>query len=109
MDVSLELELLYKTLYLTRPKDTTMSKEIKQLPLDEDISIRKADTFGNHELYRPSGGRLPKELCGIYTSPSIATRRLEAYLETLGVTNEKKKIKEEIKSINKLDHMYDEV
>jgi len=86
-----------------------MPKEIKELPLDEDIAVRKADTFGNYELYRPSGGRLPVELRGIYTSPVIAKRRLEAHLETLGVINEAKKIKEEIKSINKLDHMYDEV
>jgi hypothetical protein len=81
----------------------------KELELDKDIDIRKADTFGNYEIYRPSGGRLPTQLRGIFTSPNNAKRTLDAYLATQGIVDEANKIKEEIKSINPLDHLYDEV
>ncbi len=74
-----------------------------------DLAIRKCDSYGNYEIYRQGGGKKPIELDGLYTGPMKAAQVLEDYLETQGILNEAKKIKEEIKSIQPLDHIeYDD-
>ena len=69
-----------------------------------DLATRKCDSFGNYEIYRQGGGKKPAELDGIYTGPMKAEQVLESYLETQGILNEAKKIKEEMRTIHPLDH-----
>ena len=88
-----------------------MPKQVKEEVVSDtrDLAIRKCDSFGNYEIYRQGGGNKPLELDGIYTGPMKAAAVLEGYLETQGILNEAKKIKEEVKSITPLDHIqYDD-
>ena len=84
-----------------------MPKETKQDV--RELDTRKCDTYGNYEIHYQGGGRIPVELEGIFTSKTLADNRLEAYRAVQGIENEKKKIREEIKSIQPLDHTYDGV
>lgn len=73
------------------------------------LSTRKCDSYGNWEIFYPTGGNIPKECRGKFTTPIGAREHLEAFLATRGIENEAKKLREEIKSIHDLDHMYDDV
>lgn len=86
-----------------------MPKQVKELAVERELDTRKCDSYGNYEIYYQGGGVIPKELEGIFTSKTLADRRLASYLATKGFIDEKKKLKEEIKSITPLDHEYDEV
>lgn len=74
-----------------------------------ELSTRKADTYGHHEIYMTGGGQIPKELQGIFTGKQLADNKLAAYHAKQGIVDQSKKLKEEIKSITPLDHTYDEV
>jgi hypothetical protein len=86
-----------------------MPKTIKEESVVRELDVRKCDSYGNYEIYLQGGGAIPAELRGIYTGPTQAHNRLAAYRVTQGIIDEAKKLKEEIKSISKLDHTYDEV
>lgn len=80
----------------------TIKEDVKQL------STRKCDSYGNYEIYMIGGGQKPKELGGIFTGKTLADNKLDDYRTKLGIVNEAKKLREEVKSITPLDHMYDE-
>ena len=89
-----------------------MPKLIKEEVVEtdtRDLAVRKCDSYGNREIYREGGGKVPQELKGIYTSPTKAQAVVDDYYETQGFLNEAKKIKDEMRSIHPLDHeVYDD-
>lgn len=88
-----------------------MPKKIKEEVSDEqrELAVRRFDSYGNYHIYREGGGVTPKELAGIYTTPTLAESALSRYKEMQGEVNVKKKLQAEIKAISELDHTYDEV
>lgn len=83
--------------------------EYSEADVLSSLSTRKCDSYGNWEIYYPSGGAIPMECRGKFTSPATAKAHLESFLALRGIENEAKKLKEEIKSIHELDHTYDDV
>lgn len=83
--------------------------EYVEADIISSLTTRRCDSYGNWEICYPSGGNVPKECNGKFTTPIAAQQHLEAFLATRGIENELKKIKEEIKSIQELDHTYDDV
>ena len=83
-----------------------MPKKITESPNEtlRELTIRKADSFGNWEIAYQGGGVIPAKLRGVYTTPTAAQFALDNYLLFQGIENEAKKLKEEIKSIEKLDY-----
>ena len=83
-----------------------INKEVEEEVVTEtrDLATRKCDTYGNYEVYRQGGGVVPESLDGRYTTPTKAQLVVDHYYEVQGFENEAKKIKEEMKSIQKLDH-----
>jgi hypothetical protein len=73
-----------------------------------ELSTRKCDSYGNHEIYLVGGGRVPDALGGIFTSKTLADNKLQAYHAKQGIYNEAKKLREEVKSITPLDHTYED-
>lgn len=85
-----------------------MPKTIKEEESVQELSTRKCDSYGNYEIYSVKGGVIPRELGGIFTGKTLADNKLDDYRTKQGIVNKSKKLKEEIKSITPLDHMYDE-
>lgn len=88
-----------------------INKEVEEVVVPEtrDLATRKCDSYGNHEVYRKGGGVVPKSLEGIYTTPTKAQQVVDHYYVVQGVEDEAKKRKEEMRSIQKLDHItYDD-
>tara|TARA_R110000850_G_scaffold101671_2_gene210176 strand:+ start:6623 stop:6856 length:234 start_codon:yes stop_codon:yes gene_type:complete len=77
--------------------------------MTKELSTRKCDSYGNYEIFLVGGGKKPAALDGIFTSKTLADNKLGDYHVKMGVVNEAKKLKEEIKSITPLDHTYDGV
>ena len=80
-------------------------------PEKSTTAIHVKKTPGGYKFFEihVEKGVVPKELSGLYTSPTKAKHRLDDYYETQGFINEQKKLKEEIKSIHPLDHtVYDD-
>lgn len=74
-----------------------------------ELTTRRCDSYGNWEICYPSGGNIPKECRGKFTTPVSAQRHLESFLAMRGIENEARKLREEVQSIQELDHLYDDV
>ena len=87
-----------------------MPKKIEEeVETVDKLSTRRCDSYGNWEIFYPSGGAIPKECRGKFTTPIGAKTHLETFLATRGIENEKRKAREAVKTIHELDHLYDDV
>ena len=68
------------------------------------LAVRVMDTYGHYHIFREGGGVVPEELSGLYTTEQHADQALFSYQLKVGEAKIKAAVREELKSIQKIDH-----